>query len=159
MLFRNDHLTLNANYTSQFPNTISECMNTLCKHFNWYRSTFRPTSNYFKNIDGYNDVVFIRNISLQGKVGSTRECVNTISPDGDLYSEQFIQNSALKKWQFDPKLPPRLLFILVKDKNNSYFKFLGIYRILSESTKKLRIYARISTTYDRKKPNNYTKEN
>lgn len=159
MLFRNDRLTLNANDTSQFPNTIGECMSTLCKCFNWYRSTFRSTANYFKNIDGYNDAVFIRNISSQGKVGSTGECINTISPDGDLYSEQFIQGSALNKWQFDPELPPRLLFILVKNRNTSYFKFFGIYRILPESTEKLRIYSRISTTYDRKKPNNYTKEN
>lgn len=153
-------LYLNADGNESFPSTIGKCIEELTLKFSWYRSTYRNTANHFKKIDNYNDVVFLRSISTRGSTGSTNECINTISPDGSWYTEQFIKRSALEKWVFDRGLPPRLLFILVNDSasKTKYFKFCGIYRLAPESTAVMRVYKRISTEYDRYNPTYYNEE-
>lgn len=153
-------LYLNTDKDERFPSTIAKCIEELTQKFSWYRSTYRNTANHFKNVDGINDVVFLRSISTRGSTGSTGECINTIAPDGSWYTEQFIKRSALEKWEFDRELPPRLIFILVKNRasKTKYFKFCGIYRIAPESTATMRVYKRISTEYNRYKPNYYNEE-
>ena len=65
MKYRDEQkLILNVKDNLTFGSTIGEAITSLVKQFNWNRSTLRPTAHFFPDIDGFNDVVFLRKFKI-----------------------------------------------------------------------------------------------
>lgn len=86
-----------------YGSTIGEAITYLVKKFGWQRSTKRTTANFFTNIDGFNDVVFIRKFKqtdvYQNNTQSNNnsEVFNIISRDYSTHTEIMLTGNAKEK--------------------------------------------------------------
>ncbi len=157
-----NNLILDSDENLTFSSTIGEAIDYLVKKFGWHRSTYRNTANFFTDIDGCNDVVFLRRFKVTDAdpmnvtLPKSAEVLNLISRDYSTHTELMLETKAIAKWQLDYNQRPRLLFLLEKSYSGKFaYIFAGIYKIDSASTNNLRVYTKISKIYDRAKPDNY----
>ena len=169
MKYRDEQkLILNVKDNLTFGSTIGEAITSLVKQFNWNRSTLRPTANFFTDIDGFNDVVFLRkfkitdeSISAEKFYGGKAEVINILDSNFSVHTELFLTQNAVQKWLLDLNQRPRLLFLLKKNKisGEKNFRFEGVFQIDKTSTDTVRVYKKIAVVYNRKVPFAYKKIN